>query len=136
MIKIIYWSGSGNTENMARYIAQGIEKSAREVDVKSVEEANYKEAVDILVLGCPSMGVEELEEIEMAPFVESLKGHITGQKVALFGSYGWGDGEWMISWEEQMKEYGAELVSSSLIINGFTVGEDEEQCIRFGQELI
>ena len=99
-INIIFWSGTGNTEAMAEAIYNGSEKSKNSklltVDKATIDDV--KEA-DVLFLGCPSMGVEELEESEMEPFMESISKDILGKKIVLFGSYGWGDGEWMQNWE-------------------------------------
>lgn len=135
MVKIVYWTGTGNTGNMAKYIAEGIEKSNKTVEKKEVGNISIEEALkaDLLVLGCPSMGSEELEESEMEPFVEALEGKIKGHKIALFGSYGWGDGEWMREWEGRMMAAGANILSEPLIVNEFTIGEDEEKCTAFGK---
>ena len=108
-INIIFWSGTGNTEAMAEAIYNGSNKSENSklltVDKATIDDV--KEA-DVLFLGCPSMGVEELEESEMEPFMESISKDISGKKIVLFGSYGWGDGEWMQNWEQRIKDCGAE----------------------------
>lgn len=137
MIKIIYWSGSGNTEDMANYIQQGLQEAGKEVEIKQVSEVTLEDATacELLILGCPAMGAEELEESEMEPFVENLNGQVTGKKIALFGSYGWGDGEWMTEWEDRMLSYKAHMVAEPLIINGTPEGADEEECIKYGKEI-
>lgn len=137
MIQVIYWSGTGNTEKMANLIVEGIQVETREVNVKEVASASVDDAVhsELIVLGCPSMGAEVLEEDEMQPFVDALEDKVKGKKVALFGSYGWGDGEWMRDWDERMKSYGAIMVEESLIINEKPEGEDEEKCRAFGRSL-
>jgi flavodoxin short chain len=137
MVKVIYWTGTGNTGNMATYIAEGLKQANLEVEVKEVGDASVAEAVeaDLLVLGCPSMGAEELEEGEMEPFVDDLGDKVSGKKVALFGSYGWGSGEWMDEWASRMKSYGANLVTDPLIVNEFTTGKDEEICKQYGEKL-
>jgi flavodoxin short chain len=134
-MKIIYWSQTGNTEKMANLIKEGIEsegKKAELVEVSSVSLEDVKNE-EILILGGPSSGAEELEETEMEPFVESLNGNIQGKKVALFGSWGWGNGEWMTEWENRMKSYGAILISEGLTVQESPEGEDEEKCIDFGK---
>lgn len=119
-IAVIYWSGTGNTEKMAEAVAEGIKNSNQAnarlmtVDKASVEDIKKANAV---ALGCPSMGDEVLEETEMEPFIESIKDAVKGKKVALFGSYGWGDGKWMRDWEVRMEEYGAVLVDDGLTAN-------------------
>lgn len=138
MIQIAYWSGTGNTESMAKHIAEGILAGGSEVHTSHVASADMDEllAANLIVLGCPSMGSEELEEDEMQPFVEALLPHMQGKHIALFGSYGWGSGEWMENWAEQMKSAGAAVVYEPLIINEFTKGQDEEVCIAYGKNLV
>ena len=134
-MKVIYWSQSGNTEKMAQLILKGIEaegKKAELVQVSSVSLDDVKNE-EILILGCSAYGAEQLEESEMEPFVSSLEGNIDGKKVALFGSWGWGNGEWMTEWEKRMESYGATLVSEGLTVQEYPEGEDEERCIAFGR---
>ena len=117
-INIIFWSGTGNTEAMADAIYNVSNKSENSklltVDKATIDDV--KEA-DVLFLGCPSMGVEELEESEMEPFMESISKDISGKKIVLFGSYGWGDGEWMQNWEQRIKDCGGIIIEDSVICN-------------------
>ena len=126
MINIIYWSGTGNTESMAQLLAQGITEAGGEANLVTVAEATVdmvKDA-DVLALGCPSMGAEVLEEEEMEPFMCELDGVIAGKKIALFGSYGWVNQEWMRDWEERIANDGAIVVDGL----GITVlGEPNEE---------
>ena len=126
MINIIYWSGTGNTESMAQLLAQGIIEAGGEANLVTVSEATVdmvKDA-DVFALGCPSMGAEVLEEEEMEPFMCELDSVIAGKKVALFGSYGWGNQEWMRDWEERIANDGATVVDGL----GITVlGEPNEE---------
>lgn len=138
-INIIYWSGTGNTEKMAKLILEGIKSEGIDAEMKSVSEATIEDVLnsEALALGCPSMGSEELEEGEMQPFIESIEDKISGKKLALFGSYGWGDGLWMREWEDRMKDNGADLIQDGLIINGFPESdEDESSCIELGKKLV
>lgn len=118
-IAVIYWSMSGNTEAMANAIAEGAESAGAEVDVKQVSEITVDQALeyDKLALGCPAMGAEVLEESEFEPFFTQLEGRLGGKKVALFGSYGWGDGQWMRDWQERCQADGAVLVAEPVIAN-------------------
>lgn len=136
-MKVIYWSGTGNTEAMANLIGKGISNQCKEAEVLSIDKVSLNDIKndEILVLGCSSMGNEELEESEFAPFIESLKDIGNGKKALLFGSYGWGDGEWMRNWEEQMKEYGFEIPLEPVIVNEMPEGSEEERCINFGKEI-
>jgi flavodoxin I len=120
-IAIVYWSGTGNTEAMAKEIANGAKEAGVEAVVLRASEfsndmvSNY----DKLAFGCPSMGMEQLEESEFEPMFSSMEGSLTGAEVALFGSYGWGSGEWMQSWQERCTAAGIKVFGGKgLIING------------------
>ncbi|MDR1961049.1 MAG: flavodoxin [Gracilibacteraceae bacterium] len=136
-LTVIYWSGTGNTEEMADLIADGARDAGSEVEVKSVDEADPRDvgACDVLALGCPSMGDEVLEEDEFEPYVASIENAIKGKKMALFGSYGWGDGQWMRDWVQRMRDAGAELLADGLIVNEAPVGDDIERCKSLGRLL-
>lgn len=116
-IAVVYWSGTGNTQAMAEAVVRGIVKGGAEAELLPVAQADPAKvaAGDVFALGCPSMGAEELEESEMEPFVQALEGLVSGKKVLLFGSYGWGDGEWMRSWEERCAAAGAQLAQPGVI---------------------
>ena len=117
-MKIVYWSGTGSTEKMANFIAKGIEENGGETQVISVSDANSDIFNDeeIIILGCPAMGAEVLEESEFEPFIESISNKVSGKKAVLFGSYDWGDGEWMRDWTDRMKNYGCDVIFDGLII--------------------
>ena len=133
-INIIYWSGTGNTEAMAKLIQEGAQGAGADVTLTEISDANAADALaaDVLALGCPSMGVEVLEETLFEPFVASIEGSLGGKTLALFGSYGWGDGEWMTDWTARMQKAGAVLAADSLIVNEMPAGETEQQCKDFG----
>lgn len=124
-IAVIYWSQTGNTEAMANAIFEGAKSAGKEVELFNVADIDAAKALefDVLALGCPSMGVEVLEEAEFEPFMESIESGLEGKKVVLFGSYGWGDGQWMRDWEERVKEAKAELVNGE----GYIVNETPEE---------
>lgn len=135
---VIYWSGTGNTEAMAEAIADGGRLGGVEVEVVFVDSAKKQqvENADLVALGCPSMGAEVLEEDSMEPFVESLSSvNWAGKKLALFGSYDWGDCEWMRNWEEQMKGFGADLIQEGLTINLEPDADDLDLCKALGKKL-
>jgi len=137
-ISIIYWSGTGNTEEMANVIHEGIISQSGEAEIKSVSDASVDDVInsEVIVLGCPSMGNEELEDSEMEPFISSIEDKVNGKKVVLFGSYGWGDGQWMRDWEERMKAAGANLIEESITVNGSPDGdEDKKILIDLGNRL-
>ena len=117
-IPVVYWSQSGNTETMAEAIGRGIAEAGKEAEVINVSEASLdslKEA-GAFALGCPAMGDEVLEEDEMEPFVAEVEGFASGKNIALFGSYGWGDGQWMRDWTERMKNAGANVINGEGLI--------------------
>ena len=136
-MKIIYWSGTGNTEAMANLILEGIKDSGKEGELVNISstEAGAVANEDLLVLGCPSMGDEELEEGEFLPFLESIEGELNGKNVVLFGSYGWGSGEWMEKFEDRVREAGATLPLDSLIVNYTPEGAESERCKDYGKQI-
>lgn len=119
MIGVIYWSGAGNTQAMAEAIGKGIADAGQEVVVKSVSEISADEAAafDKLALGCADMGAEQLEEMEFQPFYEALEPKLSGKKVILFGSYGWG-GTWLEEWADHVRAAGGEIVADNLPVFG------------------
>lgn len=134
-MKVIYWSQTGNTERMAELIAKGIEESGKSAELVELSGVSIDDLKDeeVIIFGSPAYGAEELEETEVEPFVASLEGNINGKKVALFGSWGWGDGAWMKDLEERIKSYGAELIGEGLTVKELPEGEDEARCIEFGK---
>ena len=131
-VAVVYWSGTGHTEAMANAIAEaaGAECfTASEFDAAKVPE------YDVIAFGCPSMGAEELEETEFAPMFEACKPALSGKKIALFGSFGWGDGEWMRNWEDRCKAAGANLVSDSVTVNESPDAAGVENCKKLGASL-
>lgn len=134
---IIYWSGTGNTQEMAEDIKKGAEEFSAEVTLKLVSDAlpTDLDGYERIALGCPSMGDEVLEEGEMEPFVEAIEGMISGKKIGLFGSYGWGDGQWMRDWEERMSDNGA-MVIGTIITNGSPDSGIKEELKSLGKELV
>ena len=137
-MKIVYYSLSGNTKQMAEYIKEGIEAKGKVAELVSVDEVQVEEIAneEIIILGCSANGVEQLDEEYMEPYVAALEGKVKDKKVALFGSYGWGDGEWMRGWEETMSSFGANLIEAGLIV--LEAPEDEEaieNCRAFGRRI-
>ena len=135
---IIYWSGTGNTEAMANAIFDGAKEVNADTKLFSVDQITADEAKDYnnLIFGCPAMGAEELEEGEFEPFFAELEGNLSGKNVALFGSYGWGDGEWMRNWEETCISDGAVLACDSVICNDAPDDEATASCKALGAALV
>ena len=137
-LAIVYWSGTGNTETMANCIADGARESGAEVAMLSPGEfsATRFSEFGVAAFGCPAMGAEQLEESEFEPMFAGLEGSLNGKKVALFGSYGWGDGQWMRDWCERVKEDGAQLFSDEGLICNETPDDDAQAaCRKLGADL-
>ena len=134
-MKMIYWSGTGNTEEMAKLIAKGINESGLEAELINVADADIStiENEKAFILGCPSMGDEVLEESEFEPFMESIESAISGKTIALFGSYGWGDGQWMRDWEERLTDLGASVPIDPVIANYLPEDDSANECIELGK---
>ena len=138
-INVVYWSQTGNTEEMAEAIGKGITQAGGEAVVSEVSAISPDVLKDekVFALGCPAMGAEVLEESEMEPFVEEVEGFAAGKKIALFGSYGWGDGQWMRDWEERMNAAGATVVNGEgVIAHEAPDAEALEACRSLGKALI
>lgn len=126
---VIYWSATGNTQAMAEAVARGAGAdlfSVSEFDVSSID------SYDAFALGCPAMGAEELEEGEFQPFFDTAAPQLAGKKVVLFGSYGWGDGQWMRTWEENCAAYGITLAAESVIANNYPDDDAVAACEALG----
>ena len=137
-ILIIYWSGTGNTQEMAVAVAEGAKSLGMDVTVKEVANASVEDVVgaDAVALGCPSMGSEELEEEEMEPFVQALeKEDLSEKPMALFGSFDWGDGEWMRNWADRMMKLGVKLVDKGLTVQNTPDEDGLASCRELGKKL-
>lgn len=137
-IAVVYWSGTGNTEAMAAAVAEGAKGAGAEVTLLTAPEfdGSMMDSFDAVAFGCPSMGSEELEESEFAPMFDGCEGKLSGKKIALFGSYGWGDGEWMRTWEERCLAAGAVLACDSVICNEAPDDEATAACKNLGEALV
>jgi flavodoxin I len=136
-VAVVYWSGTGNTKIMAEEVAKGAEAAGAEVTVltPSKFDADMVDQFDGIGFGCSSMGVEVLEEGEFEPMFEACEARLKGKKIALFGSYGWGDGEWMRNWEERCRMDGANLVTDYVIANEEPDEQAKEECRALGKTL-
>ena len=137
-ITVIYWSGTGNTQMMAEAVTEGAKGAGADVSLFNVSQISAADAAsyEALALGCPAMGGEVLEESEFEPFFTELESKLSGKKVALFGSYGWGDGQWMRDWQERTALAGADIVSGEgLMLNETPDSTGLEQCRELGKLL-
>lgn len=131
-IAVVYWSGTGNTRTMAEAVAEAAGAELFEAaDFNAAKAAAY----DAIAFGCPAMGAEELEDGEFQPMFDDVKSVLPGKKVALFGSYDWGDGEWMRTWAEDCAAAGIQLVAEGLICNLEPDDEAIDQCKALGEAL-
>lgn len=136
-VAVVYWSGTGNTEAMAAAVADGAKEKGAEVSVLTASEFSPEAAdsFDGIAFGCPAMGSEVLEETEFEPMFNSVEAKLKDKKIALFGSYGWGDGEWMRNWEDVCKADGANLVCDSVICNDAPDNDALAACKALGAAL-
>lgn len=137
-IAIIYWSGTGNTQAMAEAILEGAKAAGADASLFQVSEITAAQTADYekLILGCPSMGAENLEEGEFEPFFSSIENSLSGKKVALFGSYGWGDGQWMRDWTERTQGTGAVLYGEEgFILNETPDDSGLQSCRELGEKI-
>ena len=136
-VAVIFWSGTGNTEAMANAVLNGAKDAGADAELFTADSFGAKQidSFDGIALGCPAMGAEELEDGEFLPMYESIKGKLSGKKVVLFGSYGWGDGQWMRDWEDRCNAAGAKLACPGVMAN-YAPGEDSiEECKSLGAAL-
>lgn len=136
-IAVVYWSGTGNTEQMASAVLEGAKEKGIDASLFHASEfhSSMMDSYDGIAFGCPAMGAEVLEEDEFQPLFDACETKLSGKKIALFGSYGWGDGEWMRNWEETCKNAGAELVCDSVICNETPDDSVLSECKRQGAAL-
>lgn len=137
-VSIVYWSQSGNTQAMAEAIGRGVTAAGKEAAVLFVSEASLDDlkAAKGFALGCPAMGAEVLEETEMEPFVSAVENFASGKTIALFGSYGWGDGQWMREWVERMQAAGANVLNGEGLMSQEAPNEDIlSECESLGKQL-
>ena len=117
-VAVVFWSQTGNTEALANAVADGAKAAGADVSVLGFGDINSTNLdYDAVAFGCPAMGAEQLEETEVDPVFTELESSLSGKKIALFGSYGWGSGEWMEEWENRAKTAGANLAYTSVICN-------------------
>ena len=136
-IAVVYWSSTGNTEAMAQAVVEGARKAGASAELFTATEfdGGKVDAFDAIAFGCPAMGAEELEDSEFAPMFESCESKLSGKKIALVGSYGWGDGEWMRTWEDTCRNDGASLVCDSVICQEAPDDDALNACRSLGESL-
>lgn len=137
-VAVVFWSGTGNTEAMAMAVAEGAKEKGAEVSVLTASEfsADQVGSFDAIAFGCPSMGAEQLEEMEFEPMFSACENRLSGKTIALFGSYGWGDGEWMRTWESDCDSAGVNLVCESVICTETPDDAALEACRALGKALV
>ena len=136
-IAVVYWSGTGNTEQMANAVAEGAKEAGAEVSTLTADQFSAAKVAefDAIAFGCPAMGSEVLEEMEFQPMFDACKRSLGGKRAALFGSYGWGDGEWMRSWEKDCGDAGLNLVCESVTCCDAPDDAALEACRELGRAL-
>lgn len=136
-VAVVYWSGTGNTRSMAEKVSEGAKSAGADVTVFTADQfsSDMMDEFDAIAFGCPSMGSEQLEDTEFEPMFNNCKSKLSSRKIALFGSYGWGGGEWMRTWEDCCKNDGATLVTESVICCDAPDAEADKACVNLGTQL-
>lgn len=136
-VAVVYWSGTGNTEAMANAVAEGAKEKGAEVTLFTASEFSSAKVAEFdgIAFGCPAMGAENLEESEFEPMFTDCEAALSGKKIALFGSYGWGSGEWMDDWAERSRNAGADLSCDPVICNEAPDDEAVNNCKNLGASL-
>lgn len=136
-VAVVYWSGTGNTKAMADAVLEGAKSKGADASLFEPAEfsADKVSQFDAIAFGCPAMGAEVLEESEFDPMFTALENSLSGKKIALFGSYGWGDGQWMRDWEERCTSAGANLACDSVMANNAPDDSALGECKDLGAAL-
>ncbi len=136
-IAVVYWSATGNTETMAEAVAEGAKNAGAEVDVLVTADFSPEmmDAYDAVAFGCPAMGDETLEEDEFEPMFSACEPKLNGKKIVIFGSYGWGDGQWIRDWSDRCAAAGAVMAADYLMINDAPDEDGKEACRALGKAL-
>ena len=136
-VAVVYWSATGNTEAMANAVAEGAKSRGAEVTVFGAGDFSAEKVADFdaIAFGCPAMGAEELEDSEFEPMFSAVEGSLSDKKVALFGSYGWGDGQWMRDWKDRCDSAGAALVNDGVMANNAPDEAALDECKDLGAAL-
>ena len=137
-VAVVFWSGTGNTEKMAEAVIEGIKSAGGDGEIVAVADftADKIDEYDAVAFGCPSMGAEQLEDSEFEPMFNSIESKLSGKKIALFGSYGWGDGEWMRNWNDQCVADGAVMAHEFVICNNEPDDDAIAACKELGAALV
>ncbi len=136
-LTVVYWTGTGNTEQMANLVAAGARAQGAAAEVIWCSDFSAEQAADCdaIAFGCPAMGAEELEDGEFEPVFRACLRALAGKRIGLFGSYGWGDGDWMRAWEELCSQNGIDLAVQSVICCGTPDGDGAAACRAMGAAL-
>ena len=136
-VSVVYWSGTGNTEIMAQKVFDEAKAAGAEAEIYQAADFSPEmmDRFDAIAFGCPSMGNEQLEESEFEPMFTACEPRLAGKKIALFGSYGWGDGEWMRNWDENCRAAGAVMACDFVICNESPDADAEAACEAMGRAL-
>ena len=136
-IAVVYFSSTGNTEDMANAVVEGAKDKGLDVTLYTSAQFNagMMDDYDAIAFGCPAMGEEVLEEDEFQPMFDECEPKLGGKKIALFGSYGWGDGEWIQNWEQTCKNAGAVMACDYVMCQEAPDDEGLEACRALGAAL-
>ncbi|MCR4781195.1 MAG: flavodoxin [Lachnospiraceae bacterium] len=137
-VAVVYWSGTGNTKQMAEAVLEGAKGAGADASIFEPDgfNADAVSEYDAIAFGCPAMGAEELEDSEFEPMFSDVENSLSGKKIALFGSYGWGDGEWMRNWEDRCSSDGVSFACDSVMANEIPDADALKKCNALGAALV
>ena len=137
-ISLVYYSATGNTEQMAKAIEEGIVEAGGKVTVYKASEMNKEDILssDVIVMGSSATGAEVIDENDMLPFMEEAGDKFKGKKVYIFGSYGWGGGEYADNWKTQLEGFGAKIVAMPILANENPSDDELAQLKEIGKKLV
>lgn len=136
-IAIVYFSQTGNTETMAQLIEEGIKSVGKEVEVFTISDftTDMVEDYDLIAIGSPATGTEQLDEYEFEPWYTDIKDKLTAKPVVLFGSHDWGDGEWMRTWHQDAVDAGINVVLDPLVVNLQPMDDEADRTRDYGVKI-
>ena len=136
-VAIVFWTGSGNTEAMAQAVEEGAKNAGAETVLNFVGDTSAAEVAtfDKIILGCPAMGDESLEEYDFEPFFEGLLPDLAGKKVGIFGSYAWNEGDWIMNWKARLEEAGVTLTAEPVKAYSYPDDDALEACRELGKTI-
>lgn len=137
-VSIAYYSETGNTQQLADILANSLSDLGAEVYKAAVSDVENEQFLsgDLLIFATPASGAEEIDQLEMQAFIDDIASQLSGRKIFLCGTYGWGDGEYMQAWSEAMQNLGCELVHEPFVCLEAPDEDAESKIAEIAKELV